>query len=43
MFFDFLTYQKSKGGTLSSISVVQSCQNIAQFSENKQVAKIWGL
>ena len=48
MFFDFLIYQKFKGGDpfkMSNINVVQSCWYFAQLSKlkNKQVAKIWGL
>ena len=48
MFFDFLIYQKFKGGTLIKclISMLSNLAETLHSSakwKNKQVAKIWGL
>ena len=48
MFFDFLIYQKFKGGTLikcliSMLSNLTETLHSSAKLENKQVAKIWGL
>ena len=48
MFFDFLIYQKFKGGTLikclmSMLSNFAETLHSKAKLKNKQVAKIWGL
>ena len=48
MFFDFLIYQKFKGGTLikcliSMLSNLAETLHSSAKLKNKQVAKIWGI
>ena len=48
MFFDFLIYQKLKGGTLikcliSMLSNLAETLHTSAKFKNKEVAKIWGL